>query len=300
MLSIRHLAFFEVARQKSFSRAGEELFISQPSVSAHIKALEEQYKTQLFERNGIQIELTAAGKLLYKRLQEVKRIQEDTEFSLSVLHGKEEASGQLSLGASTTAALYILPKVLSAFHKEFPKVDVSLLNRNSEIVLEALLNKEINLGVSEEKGKLTNITYQPFLEDIIIPVCSAASPLARAKSYPLKAMLEMPIAIRERGSGTHEAVKRALARHKIKPEMLHIKVRLGGTEALKNFLLESGSLGFLSTRAIAKELQHGELKALNFEGLRIERTFYFMQRKGESSQLNTQFIKMARRIYNLK
>ncbi|MCW3465795.1 LysR family transcriptional regulator [Chitinophaga nivalis] len=298
MLSNRHLVFMEVAHQKSFSRASQVLFISQPAVSIHVKGLEEQYKTKLFERKGLQIELTEAGQLLYNRLLTVKIIQEETEFDISVMHDKQQASGMLNLGASTTAALYILPRVMSAFHREYPLVDISLLNRNSEIVLEALLDKEINIGVTEEKGKSTNVTYQSFLKDQIVAVCSHDNPLAKKKIYPVKELLNMPVAIRERGSGTLEAIKNGLHKSRIRLNDLKIKVRLGGTEALKNFLLESNCVGFLSTRSIAKELEHGELKVLQFEGLRIERSFYFIQRKGETSELNKRFIKLARSLYN--
>lgn len=107
----------------------------------------------------------------------------------------------------------------------------------------------------------------------------------------------MPVAIRERGSGTLEALKKGLLKSRIRLNDLNIKVRLGGTEALKNFLLESACVGFLSTRSIAKELQHGELTILHFDGLKIDRSFYFIQRKGETSDLNKRFIKMARAIY---
>lgn len=299
MLSNRHLIFMEVAHHKSFSKASQALFISQPAVSTHIKGLEEQYKTKLFERKGLQIALTEAGQLLYNRLLTVRHIQEETEFDISVIHDQQQATGMLNLGASTTAALYILPKVMSAFHREYPLVDISLLNRNSEIVLQALLDNEINIGVTEEKGQLSNITYQPFLKDQIVAVCSRNNPLAKKKNYAVKDILNMPVAIRERGSGTLEAIKTGLQKSKIRLNDLKIKVRLGGTEALKNFLLESGCVGFLSTRSIVKELQHGELTILHFEGLRIERSFYFIQRKGETSDLNKRFIKMAKSIYNL-
>jgi DNA-binding transcriptional LysR family regulator len=298
MISNRHQVFMEVARQKSFSRASQELFISQPAISKHIKALEEQYKTKLFERKGLQIELTDAGKLLYDRLLTVKQIQEETEFDISAIHLQQQATGTLKLGASTTVALYILPKVMSVFHQQYPLMEITLLNRNTEIVLEALLNKEINLGITEEKSKLTNVSYQAFLTDRVVAVCSKKSQLARKKQYSLKEILPMPIAIRERGSGTLEAVKRVLLKNKIKLNELNIKARLGGTEALKNFLIESDCLGFLPQRSVIKELRQGELAEISFEGLSIERNFYFIQRKGETSELNKRFIRLAKSIYN--
>lgn len=298
MLSTHHLVFIEVAKEKSFSKASQVLFISQPAISKHVKSLEEYYKTKLFERKGIQIELTAAGTLLLKRLLHVKHIQEETEFEISTLNDHLQAKGVLKLGASTTIALYILPKVLSVFQQQYPQLQITLLNRNSEIVLEALLNQEINLGIIEVREKLTNVVYHPFINDQVIAVCNRKGTIAKKKNYSLKEVLQMPVALRERGSGTLEALKYALAKHKIGINELNVKVRLGGTEALKNFLIEADCLGFLPRRSVLKELKHGELTEIYFEGLHIERSFYFIQRKGETSELNKKLIRYARDIYN--
>ncbi len=299
MISNRHDVFLTVAQHKSFSKASQVLYISQPAISKHIKSLEEYYKTKLFDRKGIQIELTPAGKLLFEKLTEVKRIQEQTEFEISTIKDVLQAKGVLKLGASTTVALYILPKVLSSFNQHYPQINISLLNRNSELVMEALLNQDINLGIIEGRVKLTNVDYQPFLTDQVVAVCSKKSPIAKRKSYTVKEIISMPLAIRERGSGTLAALKYSLEKNKVKLSELDIKVRLGGTEALKNFLIESDSLGFLPQRSIMKELKYGELTEIHFEGLHIERNFYFIQRKGETSELNKSFIKLAQKLYSL-
>jgi DNA-binding transcriptional LysR family regulator len=299
MISTRHDVFLAVAQQKSFSKASQVLYISQPAISKHIKSLEEYYKTKLFDRKGILIELTPAGKLLFEKLTEVKRIQEQTEFEISGINDVMQAKGVLKLGASTTVALYILPKVLSSFNQHYPQINMSLLNRNSEIVLEALLNGDIDLGIIEGPVKRANINHKPFLTDQVVAVCSKKSPIAKRKTYTVKEILHMPIAIRERGSGTLAALKHTLEKNKIKFSQLNIKVRLGGTEALKNFLIESDSLGFLPHRSVIKELTYGELTEIHFEGLHIERNFYFIQRKGENSGLNKSFIKLAQQIYNV-
>jgi DNA-binding transcriptional LysR family regulator len=164
----------------------------------------------------------------------------------------------LKLGASTTVALYILPKVLSSFNQHYPLINISLLNRNSEIVQQALLNEDIDLGIIEERRKLTNVDYQPFVTDRVVAVCSKKSPIAKTKPMR-KELLNMPVAIRERGSGTLAALKYTLEKNKIKLSDLNTKVRLGGTEALKNFLIESDSLGFLPHRSVIKELKYGEV-----------------------------------------
>jgi len=298
MLSTHHLVFLEVAKQQSFSKASHALFISQPAISKHIKYLENYYKCRLFERKGIHIVITPAGMLLMKRLLHVKTIQEETEFEISSISNETEAKGILKLGASTTVALYILPKVLSIFLKQYPKLEITLLNRNAEIVLAALLDQDINLGIVEQRKKLTNIVYQPFISDKVIAVCNRNSPIAKKKNYALREILTMPIALRERGSGTLEALKYTLEKNKIALNELDVKVRLGGTEALKNFLIESECLGFLPERSVLKELNNKELTEVKFEGLSIERNFYFIQRKGETSELNKKFIRYARDTYN--
>lgn len=299
MISTRHDVFLTVAQQKSFSKASQVLYISQPAISKHIKSLEEYYKTKLFDRKGIHIELTAAGRILMEKLVEVKRMEDQLEFEISSIRDVLQAKGVLKLGASTTVALYILPKVLSAFNQHYPQINISLLNRNSELVLEALLNQDINLGIIEGRLKLTHVDYQPFLTDKVVAVCSKKSPIAKKKTYGIKDILNMPLAIRERGSGTLASLKYSLEKNKIKLSDLDIKVRLGGTEALKNFLIESDSLGFLPHRSVIKELKYGELTEVHFEGLHIERNFYFVQRKGEISELNKSFIKLAQKIYNV-
>ncbi|MFP5042077.1 LysR substrate-binding domain-containing protein [Parasediminibacterium sp. JCM 36343] len=299
MLSTRHEVFLQVAKEKSFSKAAAVLFISQPAISKHIKALEQEYKTKLFERKGLHIEPTAVGSLLFEKLLQVKNIQEQTAHDISLLSNAMQVEGRLKLGASTTVALYILPKVLSQFHQQYPNIDISVLNRNTESVLNALINKEINLGIIEGNGRLSNIDYMPFTTDKVIAVCSAKSPLARKKIYTIQDIAQMPIALRERGSGTLAVLKSVLEQHGIKENELQVKVKLGGTEALKNFIIESDCLGFLPQRSVMKELRYGELVSIEFEGLNIERSFYFIQRMGENSNLNKIFIKTAKKEYNI-
>jgi DNA-binding transcriptional LysR family regulator len=139
------------------------------------------------------------------------------------------------------------------------------------------------------------------MSDDVIAVCNAKSYLAKKKNYPLKDLTNLPIVLREKGSGTLSALTDALAKFKVKQSDLNVKVRLGGTEALKNFLLEADCLGFLPKRSILKELKNGELAEIIIEGISIQRSFYFIQRKGEAtSELNKTFINFAKAMYNQK
>ncbi|MCE7864305.1 MAG: LysR family transcriptional regulator [Bacteroidetes bacterium CHB5] len=301
MLSFKHEVFLEVASQLSFTKASQILFISQPAISKHIRQLEEEYKASLFERKGSTIALTEAGKMLVESLQKVKALEKNLEIELNTYRDSSRIKGELKLGASTTVALYIVPPVLSKFRKKYPDTRLSLFNRNSESVLQALLNHEIDLGIVEGPNKLSQVKSQLFLTDEVVPVCSAQSELARKPTWKITDIPSLPVALRERGSGTLAVLKLALGAKGIKMSDLKISMRLGGTEALKNFLLADDSMGFLPARAVTKELARGELVRLFIDGLTITRQFYFIQRHGDENRgLNAIFIKMAKSHYNIK
>ncbi len=297
MLSTRHEIFIEVAAHLSFSKASETLFISQPAISKHIKALEAYYKTTLFERKGNAIHLSAGGQLLLNRLKEAKKIQDHLEFELSVLKDQLKAKGQLKLGASTTVALYIIPKILSAFHQKYPEVKISLLNRNTDTIVKALMDQDIDIGIVEGKKKNSAILYQPFVTDEVVAVCSAKSALAKKKVLAVKEIKNYPIVLREQGSGTLAALKYNLEKNGIKLSDLNVTVRLAGTEALKNFLIEDNCLGFLPKGSVSKELLNGDLVALKIEKFQIVRNFFFIQRHGpDNHELNKTFIRFCKNM----
>ncbi len=291
MIALTHRVFLEVAANLSFSKASKALFISQPAVSKQIKILEDQYQLPLFERKGNSILITEAGKKLYRYLLEAREIEKKIEFDLSTISKGESAGGFLKLGASTTIALYILPSVLSGFQQKYPNMDVQLVNRNSENVMNALLDHEIDVGIIEVENKLTTVSYQHFLNDEVIAVCSSKSNLA-GKHLSVDELKTIPLALRERGSGTLNALLHALNAHHLKPSDLKVKIRLGGTEALKNFLLADECLGFLPRPSILRELKSGDLVEVPVENLNIKRSFYFIRRKGsEEYGLTKQFIR---------
>ena len=301
MISFKHKVFFEVAQQLSFTKASQALFISQPAISKHIRQLEEEYKTSLFERKGNSILLTEEGKILYEHILKSRELERQLELELNTYRDPSQVKGDLKLGASTTVALYIVPPVLSGFRKKYPDVKISLFNRNSESVIKALSDHEIDLGIVEGRSKMSQVKSQLFLTDEVVPVCSAKSELSKNPKLEIKDIVSVPLALRERGSGTLSAVKQALSGKGIKMTHLNIILRLGGTEALKNFLLADDSLGFLPARAVAKELASGELTRIFIEDLTIARQFYFVQRHGDENRgLNASFIKFSKNHYNLK
>ncbi|WP_192820919.1 LysR substrate-binding domain-containing protein [Rufibacter sp. LB8] len=298
MISTKHEVFFEVARQLSFTKASHTLYISQSAISKQIKALEEYYKTGLFERLGNTISLTLAGKALFEKLEAVKQLQHELHQEIGQLARGFTPQFTLVLGASTTISLYILPPVLSGYLTRNPAVQVTLRNRNSQNILQALLAHEIDLGIIESIYKVTNVTYTPFLIDEVIAVCSSRNPLA-GQQIDVNSLCQIPIALRETGSGTLAVLEKALEEKGVKLQNLPIRVRLGGTEALKNFVRVDTCLAFLPRQAVQSELASGELVEVKIKDLKVQRTFNFIQRKGTENAIPAKdFIQFVRRQYS--
>lgn len=298
MLSFQHETFLEVARLLSFTKASQSLFLSQSAISKHIKTLEGFYKIGLFERHGNHISLTPAGQLVYAALLEADQLKTDLHQQLQRISENFRPATRLAIGASTTISLYVLPPVLSAYLKQNPALQVSVLNRNSGSIQQALLDHDIDVGIVEGMTRLNTLTYTPFITDQVLAVCSRNSPLAQ-QILSVADLPGIPVALREQGSGTLAVVDDELSKQSVHLADLQILIRLGGTEALKNFVLADTCLAFMPKRAILNELVTGALVEVAIQNLVIRRTFYFIQRKGtENNQLVNAFIRFTQRHYS--
>ncbi|GAA4354012.1 LysR family transcriptional regulator [Hymenobacter saemangeumensis] len=300
MLSHAHEVFLEVAQRLSFTKASQALFISQSAVSKQVKALEEYYKTGLFERLGSSIQLTDAGLKLYQKLLQARQLQQELVQEMSELSTEFVPRQHLLIGASTTISLYVLPPVVAAYLRRHPGQQLSLKNRNSDNILRALLDHEIELGIIEGIHKVSNVTYTPLLTDEVVAVCAAGNPLEKRR-LDVHDLLTTPLALREAGSGTLAVLEEALARKGIKLAALPVRVRLGGTEALKNFVRVDNCLAFLPRQAVLKELASGEFSEVLIRDFPLRREFNFIQRKGtENNAPYKDFLQFTRRYYSGK
>ncbi|RZK19760.1 MAG: LysR family transcriptional regulator [Hymenobacter sp.] len=301
MLSHPHEVFLAVAQHLSFTKAGQALFISQSAVSKQVKLLEEHYKTGLFERLGGSVQLTPAGQRLYQKLLEAKQLQQELHQEMTAFSPGFAPAVHLLLGASTTISLYVLPPVVAAYLRQHPQHQLSLKNRNSDNILKALLEHEIELGIIEGIHKVSNVTYTPLLTDEVVAVCAAGNLLA-GRELAVSDLLRIPLALREAGSGTLAVLEEALTARHLKLAALPVRVRLGGTEALKNFVrVETTCLAFLPRQAVLKELSSGELVEVKIKELFLERKFNFIQRKGtENNSPYREFLRFTQRYYSNK
>ncbi|GGF15569.1 LysR family transcriptional regulator [Flavobacterium limi] len=297
-MDFRLKVFYTVALRLNFTKAATELYISQPAVSKHIQELEETYKIKLFERNGSKIALTPAGEILLKHTKNIFEIYREIDFDMSSF--RNERQGLLRLGSSTTISQYIISPVLARFHQKQQDIKVNLLNGNTEQIENALINKEIEIGIVEGQSKNQLIKYVPFIKDELVLVCSAQNPLAKQNEISLEDLKAIKFITRERGSGTLEVIEYALKQVGVKLSDLQIEMQLGNTESIKSYLLNSDCFAFMSIHAVGKELKNNELIVLDVENLTIERYFYIITLLGKSDALSELFIQNILAYYNLK
>lgn len=297
-MDFRLKVFYTVANRLSFTKASNELFITQPAVSKHIQELEEYYKIKLFDRNSSKITLTVAGDVLLKHTKNIFEVYRDIDFDMSTLISQR--SGLLRIGASTTISQYIIPPLLARFHQKLQDIKVSLLNGNTEQIENALLQQEIEIGIVEGQSKNKSVKYTEFLKDELVLVCKSSNPLVNLNEVTQEALKKMRFLMREQGSGTLEVIEFALKPFNFKVSELQIEMQLGSTESIKSYLMNSDCVAFISIHAIQKELQNNELAILDITDLTIERFFYIITLQGKTDSLSDLFIHNISNYYNLK
>jgi len=270
--NFRVVIFRAVAERLSFRKAAEEVYLTQPAVSLQIKALEEDLGVQLFDRSGAHIALTDAGRVLLDYAKRVNSLLVDAEHEIAALSG--EHAGQLALGASTTIAQYVLPRLLGEFCKEHPRVHPTLISGNTEHIVEAVEKQEIALGFIEGPARSRDVKTKPFLQDELVLIVSTAHEWAERASVSCSELASMPLLMRERGSGTRHVIEMALEQQGLKRNSLHIVMELDSTEAIKSAVEAGLGVGFVSRWAIAKDLRLDKsFKIVEVEGLNVKRDF---------------------------
>ncbi|WP_334126305.1 LysR family transcriptional regulator [Empedobacter brevis] len=297
MFDFRLKVFDTVARRLNFTKAANELNITQPVVTKQIKEIELNLNIKLFERNGTKIKLTQAGEILVKYTEEIFSIYQKMEFEIGQLQEKQK--GHLRLGASTTIAQYVLPPILAEFRKRFPEIQLNLVIHNSEKIEDLLTNNKIDVGLIEAQIKNRTFHYFPFMKDEIVLVARQNHPLSTRNHLKTHDLLQIPFVLRESGSGTLETIDLALKTKNIKLNELKTEIRLGSTESIKSYLLHSDALAFLSVQSILQELKSHTLTIIDVKNMDIPRYFNFIIQEGEQSKLVSLFIDFCSR-YNLK
>lgn len=275
-VTLRQLKVFEsVARHLSYSRAAEELHLTQPAVSMQIKQLEDNISLPLFEQLGKKIYLTDAGHELYQYSRAIAQQLSDMEVALEELKGMER--GKLNIAVVTTAN-YFAPHLLAKFCQRYQGVTVSLNVSNRETVLRQLADNLIDLAIMGQPPENLDIESESFMENPLVVVAPPDHPLCQEHDIPVKRLANETFLVRESGSGTRSAMERFFAAHEIK---IKKGMETDTTEAIKQAVQAGMGLGIMSRHTVELELETKRLKILDVQGFPIVRFWHVVNRKNK-------------------
>jgi len=289
-INLAHLAVFHaVASEGSVSRAAERLMVSQPAVSKQLRQLERSLGGPLFDRLPKGVRPTAAGELLAGYARRIFALEAEAELALAELRGLRR--GTLSVGASTTIAVYLLPEIFVRYRRAYPDVSMHMEVANSEVIRRRLVEGAIDVGLTEGIVEGDELDSTVFLRDELVPIAAPGHPLARRKRpVPAATLCREPFVVRETGSGTKSVVERALAERGLSVTPI---MSLGSTEAIKRAVAAGIGVAIVSRLTVQQELQLGRLAVLRVPDLPIDRPLHRLTLRGrQPSQAVAAFMKM--------
>ena len=277
--NFRLKVFRNVAEHLSFRKAAECLFLTQPAVTLQIKALEDDLGVRLFDRSGNRVSLTSQGSLLLGYAKKIATIISEAEEEIGAQDGR--VSGEFSLGASTTIAQYVLPRLLGAFLGEHPRVQFSLHSGNTSQIVQLLLENKLSVGLIEGPARDRAIRTEPFMQDELVLI---TPPDFESDDLSFDQLQASTLLMREHGSGSRHVVETALDKAGVRLKSFTQVMNLDSTETIKSAVEAGLGIGFVSRWAISKELELGALKVVQVAGLRIMRHFSLISRTGPKLQ----------------
>lgn len=270
-------SFVTIAKLKSFSKAADKLYLTQPTISNHIHLLESELGTILFNRTNKNITLTRAGDILFEHAISMLNKKEHAYFSLNAFKGKIE--GILEISSSSIPELYYLTEMICKFSKVYPDVKYNLMKYDTKQVLDKIHNGEIDFGIVGAKRDLPQLEYIDIMDDEIACVLPTNGHFGAFEQLSLEELMTLPIILREDGSGTRAAVFEFFRRKGLDPETLNVVAEVESNEAIKKFVAYGLGIAFISIRSIEKEVNEGILKTISVGEGCIQRKFYFVYHK---------------------
>jgi DNA-binding transcriptional LysR family regulator len=285
--------FCRVVECKSFSKAAEAVHLSQPTVSSHIKDLEEHFGCPLIDRLSKEAVPTQAGRLLYDYARRLLALREETETAMSRHQGRLQ--GHLLVGGSTIPGTYLLPRVIGIFKAQYPHVRLSLIIEDTQQIIAGILQGALEFGVVGAESREKNLLQERLVEDEMRLIVPSGHPWGSKKKVPLALLLAEPYIVRERGSGTLKSIRENLMRLGHSVEELNVVAEMGSTEAIRQGIRDGIGVSILSTLAVSDDLKSGALKALTIEGLNLTRSFFITRHRQRSlSPLGAAFMECLR------
>ncbi|HKJ65714.1 MAG TPA: selenium metabolism-associated LysR family transcriptional regulator [Desulfopila sp.] len=279
LIETRHLKIFTaVYTNKSFTRAAEQLYTSQPTISEHIRNLESRLDCRLFDRLGRTIIPTFEADLLYPRALAILDDLKKLENELTAV-GKNVA-GTLTIAASTIPSAYILPRLAADFAALHPKISFEIRTSDSAQVVEAMLGNEILLGFVGAASETEKLQYHPFMKDQLVLAASSRKKINQRITS--RSLLELPFILREKGSGTRKSLEWFLHQKDIYLDQLNTCAVLGSSTAVTEAVKNNLGVSILSSHAVNDAVDHGQIQIIDIIGLEMSRDFYAVTSKKRS------------------
>jgi DNA-binding transcriptional LysR family regulator len=278
--------FCAVVEKKSFSRASEAVFLSQPTVSLQISSLEQELGTRLLDRRGREVTVTRTGETFYHYARRILLLVDEAEQAIEQLKGL--VKGELTLGASTIPGEYILPSLLAEFKEKYPGVDINLVIGDTREIIEKVARNEVELGVVGTREKSDKLVFESFTSERLVLITPATGRWFKHELATIEELRKAPFILRESGSGTRATVKQRLQEAGLKEQDLTIAMRLGSTAAVKRAVESGAGVSLISEKAIENEIRLGTIKTIPLKDLELNRKFFIVYRRQKSHSPATQ------------
>ncbi|MGE7624228.1 LysR family transcriptional regulator [Viridibacillus sp. NPDC096237] len=264
--------FVALADIKNFTKTAEYLHISQPSVSLHIKNLENEFNTQLFLRSPKSLKITPSGEILYERAKQMLAIYDQTKSDILTL--QNEISGKLLIGASFTIGEYVLPSLLVTLQQQYPELDLEVIIGNTDEIVEAVHSLKVDIGLIEGQTTNKELIVEPFMEDELLLVASPSHVLVKKESLTIQDLHNQTWLTREEGSGTRNYLLHVLESNNINIKSL---ISISSNQGLKEFMIQgTDGLTLLSKNVIEHELKRKTLAVIQLEDHFFKRNFSYV------------------------
>jgi DNA-binding transcriptional LysR family regulator len=269
--------FVKVYQQKSFSKAGETLTLSQPTISEHIRLLEEDLELNLFDRQGKEIVPTPAGRLLYQYAAQLMALRDESFRAIKQF--REKGTGDLLIGGSNIPGQYLLPPLLGRFKEQYPGIRIRLWIGDTQAIQDKLLEGMVEFGLVGAPVEHRRIVCQFWTTDQMICVAPPDKAYKTMKSVAPEEILKWPFIFREKGSGTRTALEQAFKKIPLDIRNLNIVAEMGSNEAIRQAVKSAVGISILSKRAVVEDLDHGLLQEVKIKKLSLLRSFYLITLK---------------------
>lgn len=289
MLDFRMESFLTVCQTRNMTRAAEQLHITQPAVSHHIKSLEEEYGAKLFSYQGKKLQLTDAGKMLWEAGLTIRR---DADLLRQRIRSIRSRSGTLRFGATLTVGEYAMAPVLSSYLKRYPQARITMQVADTKQLLERMDSGEIDFAIVEGFFPQSSYDSLLFRRERFLPVCGKEY-IFRTPVNEISDLLGERLLVREEGSGTRRILETYLESRNLSIQDFQQRTEIGNIAVLKELTKDGCGVTFLYEAAVRKELEEGSLREIPLQGFQIQHDFSFLWRK------NSLFADHYREIYRL-